>query len=236
MQSTIRESAMLPTIRDITWVTPETISEKRVELGEPVKQKGIKRASVMYKYDNGIKGQFVLAPVKDKSAYFQTNGVEEDSYVVAKTGAKTKLGRNVVKLFMDVDNTYHEQFYETLQNIKNSIRKKMEKKSKTKCDVSIKGLYDLKNKEKEVTGHVLVARIIESNRGEIYSAAYDDEEQLDISGIGRCQIRPALIFGYIITGEEDEEDDELSGNYKISVSISQAYISRQQRFPLRDRE
>jgi hypothetical protein len=222
-------SKELPVVKDISWVTPQTISEKRLDIGEVTESGGTERVTLIYKYDNGMKTSFALCPVRTPEAYFRMNGVEEDSYIVPKTGVKTKLGRNVIKLYMDTGNTFHEEFYETLTRIRSVVKKKLDKETGTKNNVNIKGLYDMKNKEKEITGHVLVVRLIESHRGQVYTAAYDEETQINVMELGRCQARPALIFSYVVP---DEGDDE----YRISVSVSQMYVETQSTFPLRDRD
>jgi hypothetical protein len=217
----------LPTIRDITWVTPSDFSEKKLDIGEETKDKKNTRVPLVYKY-NKTRYPFALTTVKDEDAYFRSNGVEEDSYVVAKTGNRTKLGTNVIKLYLEKDNEYHEEFYNTMEKVRAHIKKKIDKETGEKNNVTIKGMYDLVDDDKTVTGHVITAKLIESRKGDVYTAAYDDEEQVDVLKVGKCVTRPALIFGYVIPDDGNE--------YRISVSMTQMYVRKQSNFPLRDRE
>jgi hypothetical protein len=219
----------MPQIRDLTWVKISDISDKRIDIGEEVESGVIKRAQILYKYENGGKRQMILVPPLDDAAFFRTNGVEEDSYVVPKTGVKTMLGRNVVKISMDDDNQYHKEFYDVLIRIRTAVKKKLDKDRGSKTNVQIKGLYDLLDDEKNITGHVLVCKLIESRNGEIFSSAYNDEEQISIMDIGRCVIRPALTLQYTVPDDDSNE-------FRISVSIIQVYAKTQGLFPLRDRD
>ncbi len=217
----------LPHVRDISWIRSPDLVEKKVDVGDEVDSGPVKRVQILYKYDSGKKPLVVTQP-RQEEAYFRTNGVEEDSYVVPKTGAKTMLGRNVMKIYMDEDNRFHKEFYESLMRVRNAVKKKLEKERGSKVNVQIKGLYDLVDDESNVTGHALVTRLIESRGGDVYTAAYNDEEQVDVMTIGRSIVRPALTFQYIVP-----EDD---GEYRISVSVTQVYVKNQSLFPLRDRE
>jgi hypothetical protein len=228
IEMTKKVDKALPIIRDISWVRSPDLSDKRIDVGDETDGGSVKRAQVIYKYESGGKRQLILVPPRDDGALFRTNGVEEDSYVVPKTGARTMLGRNVIKLYMDNDNEAHKEFYDTLVRIRGAVKKRLDKDKGSKTNVQIKGLYDLMDDEKNITGHVLVARLIESRSGDIYSAAYNDEDQIDITTIGRCVVRPALVFQYTIP---DDADD-----YRISVSVTQLYAKTQHTFPLRDRD
>ncbi|OAQ22118.1 hypothetical protein K457DRAFT_419177 [Linnemannia elongata AG-77] len=219
----------LPQIREISWVKASDVSDKRIDVGDETESGVVRRAQILYKYEGGGKRQMILVPSRDDTAFFRTNGVEEDSYVVPKTGVKTMLGRNVVKLFMDDDNDYHKEFYDVLTRIRTVVKKKLDKDKGSKTNVQIKGLYDLVDEEKNITGHVLVARLIESRTGEIHTSAYNDEEQIDIMDIGRCVVRPALILQYTVPDDDSRE-------YRITVSVTQMYAKTQGAFPLRDRD
>lgn len=222
------QTTKLPLVREIQWIDSTDFSEKKVDVGSEVKNGNITRVQLMYKYGNGDnKNVLMLTIPREPAAYFRTNGVEEDSFV-KKNGVKTMLGKNVMKLYLQEDNEYHTDFYNALVGICTSVKKKLDKKTKKNCNVKIKGLYNLINDDKEVTGHVLTTKIIESGNGTIFSSAYDDEEQLDILTIGKASVRPALIFGYIVPEEGND--------YNISVSISQVYAVKKSLFPLRDRD
>lgn len=219
---------VLPQVKDITWVNTADLVEKKLDIGQEVESGGVKRVQVMYKYETG-KRMLVLTQPRDNSAFFRTNGVEEDSYTAIKTGVKTMLGRHVVKLYMDAENEYHSGFYDALIKIRNVVKKKLDKDTGLKNNVQIKGLYDLVDDEKNITGHALVAKLIESADGDTYTAAYTDDEQIDVNSIGRSIVRPALVFGYIVPDEDTKE-------YRISVSITQMYVKTNSLFPLRDRD
>lgn len=219
----------LPQIKEISWVKVSDISDKRIDVGPETESGVVKRAQILYKYEGGGKKQMVLVPSRDEVAFFRTNGVEEDSYVVPKTGVKTMLGRNVVKLFMDDDNDYHKEFYDVLIRVRTAVKKKLDKDKGSKTNVQIKGLYELMDDEKNITGHVLVAKLIESRSGEIYTSAYNDEEQIDVMDIGRCVVRPALILQCTVPDDDSSE-------YRITVSVTQIYAKTMGTFPLRDKD
>lgn len=218
----------LPQIKNIQWVNASDFVDKKLEIGEEVEYANSTRVQLMYKYPDG-KGQFSLSCIKEEEAFFRTNGVEEDSYIVPKTGVRTKLGRNIVKLYLDKDNQYHQEFYEVLTRVRNIVKKKLDKENGRKNNVQIKGLYNLVNDDKDITGYVVTARLIEGRDGSIFSSAYDDVDQLDITQVGRSRVRPAIIFSYVIP--EDKKDE-----YRISMSVSQMYVKQGFSFPLRDRD
>lgn len=217
----------LPPIRDISWVTPSTFSEKRVELGEEKESGGITRVEIMYKYPAGKKA-LVLTCERDESAFFRSNGLEEDSYIVKKTGARTLTGRHVMKFYMDGDNPHHEEFEKCMDKVRQVVKKKLSKSTESKVSVSIRGMYDTVDDEKTKTGTAITAKVVESKTGDIYSVAYDQEKQLAISDVGRCHARPALSFGYTVS-EDDKE-------YKLNVTVGQVYVKPYDLFPLRDRD
>lgn len=217
----------LPQIRDISWIRSADLVDKKVDIGDEVDSGPVKRVQILYKYDGGKKPLTVTQP-RVEDAYFRTHGVEEDSYTVPKTGVKTMLGRNVMKIYMDADNKYHEDFYDCLMRMRGAVKKKLEKEKGTKVNVQIKGLYDLVDDEGTITGHALVTKLIESRDGDVYTVAYDDEEQTDVMDVGRSIVRPALTFQYIVP--EDGEE------YRISVSVTQVYVKTHSLFPLRDKE
>ncbi|KAG0013454.1 hypothetical protein BGZ82_002121 [Podila clonocystis] len=218
----------LPHVRDISWVRSPDLNEKKVDIGDEVESGSVTRVQVLYKYDGGKRPLVVTQP-NHGEAFFRTNGVEEDSYIVPKTGVKTMLGRNVMKIYMDEDNKHHREFHDSLIRVRNAVKKKLEKDKGSKANVQIKGLYDLVDDEGTVTGHALVTRLIESRDGDMYTAAYDEEKQVDIMEVGRSIVRPALVFQYTLPDEEN-------GEYRISVSVTQVYVKSQSLFPLRDRD
>jgi hypothetical protein len=216
--------AKLPTIRAIQVVNPHTFESKKLKLDDEEESGGISRVGLIYKHGNGERNLLLTCP-RDINAFFRCNGVEEETYA-KKGGLRTGTGKNVMKLYMDGDNPEHVEFYECLLAICAATKKKIEKELKKVVDVKIRGLYDTIDDEKKVTGHALVARLIESGDGIVYTAAYDDEKQVDVKSVGRCVVRPALSFSYTIP--EDEE------NYRVNVSLTQAYIVNRSLFPLRD--
>jgi hypothetical protein len=218
--------AKLPTIREIQVVNPNNFDPKKLKLDDEEESGGISRVGLLYKYKGGERNFCFTCP-KDVDAYFRCNGVEEETYA-KKGGQRTGTGKNVMKLYMDVNNSEHEKFYDCLNTICAIVKKKIEKEKGEEVDVRIRGLYDVVDDAKKVTGHALAARLIESGDGVMYTAAYNDEEQVDIKSVGRCIIRPALAFSYTIP-----EDGE---NYRISVSLTQLHYVARVLFPLRDLE
>lgn len=217
----------LPTIRSITFINSELFNEKKLILDDEEESGGVTRVALSYKYEKGNQN-FCLTCPKDQEAFLRTNGVEEETYTT-KNGKRTATGKNIVKLYMDGDNEHHQKFYECLTRVCAVVKKKIEKQSKKKkIDIRIRGLYDIVDDAKNVTGHALAARLIESKAGAVYSAAYDDENQVDIKAMRRSVVRPALVFSYMIP-----EDGE---TYRITASIAQLYFKPENLFPLRDRD
>lgn len=214
----------LPAIREITVVNSTNFVEKKVRLGKAKEAGGATRVSLEYKYDDGDKLLCLTCP-RGEESFFRCNGVEEETYA-KKGGQRTGTGKNVMKLQFELDNEDHQKFYDALLAICNLVKKKVDKSGKRKVDVKIRGLYDLVDDDKNVTGHILAARLIESNKEVVYTAAYNDEEQVHIKDIGRCSVRPGITFSYAIP--EDEK------NYRISVSLAQIYYKTRSIFPLRD--
>lgn len=218
----------LPTIRDITIINSTNFSGKKVELGEEVESGGVSRVAINYRFDEGEKGLCLTCP-KDPTAFFRCNGVEEETYAKKGSTKRTGTGKNVMKLHLDINNEQHEAFRDVLATICAAVKKKIEKANgKKKVAVKIRGLYNLIDNDKNVTGYVLAARLIESATGAVYTAAYNDEEQVDVKAIGRCDVRPGIIFSYSVP------DDGVS--YSISVSLAQVYYKPRSIFPLRDVE
>jgi hypothetical protein len=214
----------MPVIRDIQVVNPHTFEPKKLKLDDEEESGGISRVGLIYKHGIGDRGLLLTCP-KNVNAFFRSNGVEEETYA-KKGGQRTTTGKNVMKLYMDVDNSEHEKFYGCLLDICAATKKKIEKEQKKEVDVKIRGLYDVVDDNRKVTGHALAARLIESADGVVYTAAYNDEKQVDVKSAGRCLVRPALSFSYTIP-----EDGE---NYRVSVSLTQVFIVTKQLFPLRD--
>lgn len=215
----------LPVIRDITVINSTNFSEKKVRLGDEVEAGGASRVAIQYKYDTGERGLCLTCP-KDQATFFRCNGVEEETYA-KRGGQRTGTGKNVIKLHLDIDNDDHMKFRDCLMSICASVKKKIEKTGVKGADVKIRGLYDAVDDDKNVTGHILAARLIESNAGVVYTSAYNDEEQVDVKTIGRCVVRPGIIFSYAIP------DDK---TYRINVSVTQVYYKARSVFPLRDME
>jgi len=216
----------LPVIRDISWVNSNQFESKKVILGDEEENGGVIRVQIKYKYERNGEQFFCLAPHNDSNAFFRSNGIEEETYL-KRNGVRTGTGRNVMKFYLDKGNEEHEAFYKSLLAMCSIIKKKIEKKTGENVDIKIRGLYDVTNDKKDVTGYAISARFIENKAGEIYTAAYNDEGQVDIKSVGRCIARPALIYSYTVP------DDN---NYRINVSISQVYYKAQELFPLRDRD
>lgn len=215
-----------PTVRNLLWVNSDDLSEKRLSLGDPQESGGISRVALRYKYENGEHDLCVVLP-RDVDAYMRCNGVEEETYA-KKNGQRTATGKNVVRFYMDKDNEYHERFHDCLTRICNTVKKRIERQLSNKVDVRIRGMYDIMDDDKNITGHAISARLIESNSGVVYTSAYNDEEHVDVKDVGRCIARPALIFSYTIP--EDKE------SYRIHVSLTQMYYKSESLFPLRDRD
>ncbi|KAG0013227.1 hypothetical protein BGZ82_002245, partial [Podila clonocystis] len=88
-----------------------------------------------------------------------------------------------MKMYLDKDNEYHQEFYEVINKIRSVIKKKIDKDTGKKNDVQIRGMYNLVDDEKEITGYALTVRLIESKGGDMYTGAYDDEGQVDIKEV-----------------------------------------------------
>lgn len=218
--------AKLPTIRAIQVVNSSDFDPKKLKLDDEEESGGVSRVGLVYKYKNGERGFCFTCP-NDIDAFFNCNGVEEETYA-KKGGQRTGTGKNVMKLYLDADNQHHEKFYECLISICTVVKKKIEKENGKKVDVKIRGLYDIVDDGKNVTGHALSARLIESGEGVVYTAAYNSDRQVDVKSIGRCVVRPGLIFSYTIP-----EDGE---TYRINLSLAQVYFVEKSLFPLRDLE
>lgn len=221
----INGTQKLPVVRDIQLVNSDNFDAKKLRLDDEEESGGISRVNLLYKYKNGERSFCFTCP-NNTDAFFRCNGVEEETYA-KKGGQRTGTGKNVMKLYLDVDNAEHEKFYECLLSICAIVKKKIEKEKGEKVDVKIRGLYDVVDEEKRVTGHALAARLIESGDGVVYTAAYNSDEQVDVKSVGRCSVRPGLAFSYTIP-----ED----GNYRINVSMAQVYFVARSLFPLRDLE
>jgi hypothetical protein len=226
VKSKMNGAAKLPVVHDIQLINPNTFDPKKLKLDDEVESGGISRVGLLYKYKGSEKNFHFTCP-KTVDAYFKCNGVEEETYA-KKGGTRTGTGKNVMKLYMDAENPEHEKFHDCLLSICAIVKKKIEKEKGGEVDVRIRGLYDIVDDAKNVTGHALAARLIESNDGVMYTAAYNDDEQVDVKSVGRCIVRPGLAFSYTIP--EDEE------NYRISVSMTQLYYVARSLFPLRDLE
>ena len=222
----INGTTKLPVVRDIQVVNSSDFDPKKLKLDDEEESGGISRVSLLYKYKNGER-PFCFTCPNDIDAFFRCNGVEEETYA-KKNGQRTATGKNIVKFYLDVNNADHEKFYECLLSICTTVKKKIEKEKGEKVDVKIRGLYDVVDDEKNITGHALAARLIESGDGVMYTAAYNAEEQVDIKSIGRCLVRPGLAFSYTIP--------EDGGSYRINISLAQAYYVAKSLFPLRDLE
>lgn len=221
-------SGELPILRDIALVNSANFSDKRVALDKEVEKNGVTRVAILYKYNGNAKNGLVLTCPKDV-AFFKCNGVEEETYAGKGTNQRTSTGKSIMKFHLDIEDEDHVVFYDSLVKLCNVVKKKIEKEKGTKkIDVKIRGLYDTIDDDKNVTGHIISARLIESGDGTVYTTAYNDEEQVDVKKIGRCTARPGLIFSYNIP--EDEK------NYRISVSVAQVYYKKRFVFPLRDAE
>jgi hypothetical protein len=219
-------TSKLPTIRDIYVVNSSVFDPKKLRLDDEEESGGVSRVGLIYKYKNGERGLCFTCP-NTVDAFFRCNGVEEETYA-KKGGQRTGTGKNIMRLYMDVNNPEHEKFYECLISISTAVKKRIEKANGNEVDVKIRGLYDVVDDTKNVTGHALTARLIESADGVVYTAAYNDEEQVDVKSVGRCVIRPGLTFSYTIPEDGD--------TYRINVSITQAYYVPRSLFPLRDLE
>jgi hypothetical protein len=217
---------VLPTVRDISVVSSVNFDPKKLKLDDEEESGGVSRVSLLYKYKGGEKHLCFTCP-NDADAFFKCNGVEEETYA-KKGGQRTGTGRNVMKFYLDANNARHEQFYECLTSICAIVKKKIEKEKGEKVDVKIRGLYDVIDDEKNITGHAVVARLIESGEGMVYTAAYNDEKQMDVKSVGRCVARPGLTLSYTIP-----EDGE---SYRINLSLAQVYYVAKSLFPLRDLE
>ncbi|KAF9390687.1 hypothetical protein CPB97_008650 [Podila verticillata] len=222
----INGTTKLPVIRDIQVVNPDNFDPKKLKLDDEEESGGISRVNLLYKYKNGERPLYFTC-ANDADAFFRCNGVEEETYA-KKGGQRTGTGKNVMKFYLDSDNPEHEKFHECILSICAIVRKKIEKERGEKVDVKIRGLYDVVDDDKNVTGHALAARLIESSDGVVYTAAYNSEEQVDIKSIGRCSVRPGLTFSYAIP--------EDGGSYRITVSLAQMYYVARSLFPLRDLE
>lgn len=212
-------------IREIAIVNSSNFDTKKVKLGEEVESGGITRVGVQYKFEEGERALCLTCP-KEFSAFFRCNGVEEETYA-KKGGQRTGTGKNVMKFYLDLDNEYHVRFVECLDAMCTILKKKVEKGLGKKVDMKVRGLYDVKNDDGEVTSRALSARLIESNKGVTYTTAYNDEEQVDVKSVGRCFARPGLAFSYTVP------DDNV---YRINVSVTQVYYKARSVFPLRDVE
>lgn len=216
----------LPVIRNILWVNSNDFNEKKLSLGDEEQSGGFSRVGLAYKYDRGEQTFCITCP-RDNNAFFRSNGVEEETYA-KKNGNRTATGKNIMKFYLDKDNEDHERFYDCLIRVTNVVKKKIEKQSSSKVDVRIRGLYDVLDDEKNITGHAISAKLIESADGLVYTCAYNDEEQVDVKTVQRCIARPAFIFSYTIP-----EDGQ---NYRIHISLTQVHFKPESLFPLRDRD
>ena len=218
--------AKLPVVRDIQVISSTNFDPKKLKLDDEEESGGISRVGLLYKYKNGER-PFCFTCPNDTDAFFRCSGVEEETYA-KKNGQRTGTGKNIMKFYLDADNPEHEKFYECLVSICAIVKKKIEKENGEKVDVKIRGLYDVVDDEKNVTGHALAAKLIESSEGVVYTAAYNAEEQVDVKSIGRCLVRPGLAFSYTIP--------EDGGSYRINISLTQVYYVARSLFPLRDLE
>ena len=215
----------LMALREIAVVNSSKFDPKKLKLGEEVESGGITRVGVQYKFEEGERALCITCP-REPSAFFRCSGVEEETYA-KKGGQRTGTGKNVMKFYLELDNEHHVKLFEALESMRTSLKKKIERGLGEKVDVKIRGLYEVKNDEGEVTGHALAAKLIESNKGVTYTTAYNDEEQVDVKKIGRCSARPGLTFSYTVP------DDKV---YRINVSVAQVYYKARSVFPLRDAE
>lgn len=214
----------LPTIREIQVINPNTFESKKLKLDDEEESGGISRVGLVYKHANGERN-FLLTCPNISDAFFRSNGVEEETYA-KKGGLRTGTGKNVMKFYMEQDNLEHEKFHQCLIAIGSIVKKRIEKDVGKEVNVKIRGLYPTVDNAKKVTGYALAAKLIESAEGVVYTAAYDDEKQINVKSIGRCTARPAFSFSYTIP--EDGDD------YRISVSLAQVYAITKPLFPLRD--
>jgi len=216
----------LPTVRDLQFVNSDKFSSKKVNIGDEVETGSFTRASITYKYSTGVRDLCLTTP---RDILLSSNGVEEEMFT-NKKGTKTPTGKNIMKFFLDLDNPEHEKFYKAIMDVETVVDKKIKELTEDgNMTATIRGVYDLKDDRKKVTGHVICARLIESGDGIVYSVAYDDEIQMDIKKIGRCTARPGLTFSYLAP-------DVNKTDYKINISVAQTYVVHKSLFPLRDRE
>lgn len=220
-------NSKLPVVRDIQVVNSNVFDPRKLKLDDEEESGGVSRVGLLYKYNKGGERNFCFTCPNNTDAFFRCNGVEEETYA-KKGGQRTGTGKKVVKLYMNTNNPEHERFYECLLSICAIVKKKIEKEKGEEVDVKIRGLYDVVDDGRNITGHALVARLIEGGDGVMYTAAYNAEEQVDVRSIGRCVVRPGLAFSYTIP-----EDGE---TYRISVSLTQVYYVAKSLFPLRDLE
>ena len=60
-----------------------------------------------------------------------------------KNDKRTDTGKNVLKLYFDINNADHKKFRESLSAICASLKKKIERGGEKVVDVKIRGLYDV---------------------------------------------------------------------------------------------
>lgn len=218
--------AKLPVVRDISVVNSANFDAKKLKLDDEEESGGVSRVSIMYKYKSGEKNLCLTCP-NDIGAFFKCNGVEEETYA-KKGGQRTGTGKNVMKFYLDAGNAQHEKFYECVTSICNAVKKKIEKEKGEKVDIKMRGVYDVLDDERNVTGYAVVARLIESSEGVVYTAAYNDDEQVAVKSVGRCVARPGITFSYAIP--------EDGSSYRVNMSLAQMYYVPKSLFPLRDLE
>lgn len=191
-------------MENASWVIPGDFDPEKLSL-QTATSKSLgdtyERGKLMYEYSPGApKRELVVTVPRVPEAYLTCRGVQKDIYTRGDTRIETN--RYGAHLVLDGNNEHHMALYKLFEDITSKIQ------DITKTTV----VFPAKDMENY---SVLYTNLIHSNDGKMYSAAYTDNEYLDITECKKCIVRPALLLSTL---------NKSATETKIKVQISQMYV------------
>lgn len=209
---------MLPKIQSINWVTSESFDESKIFLSEPVATGGpYMRRSVMYTYDGHTEPKdLCVTTVRDPGGLIFCKSVEKEKF--GQGDKRVETNHTTAMFTLKGDNPHHVKLYKLLGIV---LKRVSELSGISVANIKLP-IVDFDDKS------LLYTRLIQSNDGKIYSAAYTNDKQIDVRDVSNAMTRPAILF--TLTYKDKSQG-------RLRVQLSQMFVDRIiESFPLANRD
>ena len=190
-------------MESVSWVIPGDFDPDKLSIQAAPRSSGdtYERGKLVYEYTpGGPKKDLIITVPRVPEAYLTCRGVQKDVFTRGDTRIETN--RYGAQLILDGSNEYHVALYRLFEDVISKVQE-------------ITGTI-VTFPAKDMDNYSIVyTNLIHSNDGKMYSAAYTDDEYVDILDCGKCTVRPALLLSTLKKSNTET---------KIRAQISQMYV------------